>query len=77
VPDDRRVVLVRIAPKGLAALEETESLKQDRLQALLSHLDPAQLDRVEAALADIRTAVIAEFGPDYLAGHDHADHRVT
>ena len=39
VPDDRRVVLVRIAPRGIDALEETEALKQDRLQAILGHLD--------------------------------------
>lgn len=76
VPDDRRVVLVRIAPKGIAALEETEALKQDRIQAILGHLDAAQVDRVAAAIDDIRAAVAAEFGPDYLAGHDHT-HRAT
>jgi DNA-binding MarR family transcriptional regulator len=75
VPDDRRVVLVRIAPKGQDALEETEALKQDRLQAILGHLSPAQVDRVAAALDDIKSAVVAEFGPDYLAGHDHTQHR--
>ena len=75
VPDDRRVVLVRIGPKGLDALEETEALKQGRLQAILAHLSPAQVDRVAAALDDIQGAVVAEFGPDYLAGHDHDHHR--
>ena len=75
VPDDRRVVLVRIGPNGVAALEETEALKQDRLQAILGHLSPAQVERVAAALDDIQTAVVAEFGPDYLAGHDHTHHR--
>jgi DNA-binding MarR family transcriptional regulator len=77
VPDDRRVVLVRIGPKGLDALEETEALKQDRLQAILGHLSPAQIDRVAAALDDLKTAVVTEFGPDYLAGHDHASHRTS
>src|SRR4051794_2827358 len=77
VPDDRRVVLVRIAPKGAAALEETEALKQDRLHAILAHLDQAQIDRVAAALDDIKAAVASEFGPEYLAGHDHAHHRAT
>jgi DNA-binding MarR family transcriptional regulator len=71
VPDDRRVVLVRIAPRGLEALEETEAIKQDRLQAILAHLDVAQLDRLALALDDVREAVIAEFGPDVFAGHDH------
>ena len=71
VPDDRRVVLVRIAQKGMQALEETEAVKQDRLQAILSHLDQGQLTRVASALDDIRAAVATEFGPDVFAGHDH------
>ena len=71
VPDDRRVVLVRIAPRGLEALDETEAIKQDRLQAILAHLDAPQLDRLVLALDDIRGAVIAEFGSDFVAGHDH------
>jgi DNA-binding MarR family transcriptional regulator len=72
VPDDRRVVRVRIAEGGLRALDETEAVKQDRLQAILGHLDTAQVERVAAALDDLRVAVIAEFGPEYLSGHDHA-----
>jgi DNA-binding MarR family transcriptional regulator len=75
VPDDRRVVLVRIGPRGLAALEETEAIKHDRIQAILARLDASQVERVAAALDDIRSAVVAEFGPDYL-GHDHLHHRV-
>jgi len=74
-PEDRRVVLVRIAPRGVEALEETEAIKQDRLHAILAHLDAVQLDRVAAALDDIRSAVVAEYGPDYLSGHDHVHHR--
>ena len=75
VPDDRRVVLVRIAAYGRERIEETEALKQDRLQAILGHLDAAQLDRVASALDDIRGAVLAEFGPDYLSGHEHLQHQ--
>jgi len=75
VPDDRRVVLVRIAPKGVDAVEQTEALKHDRLAAILGHLDPAQLARAATALTDIRGAVAAEFGDDYLSGHDHLHHR--
>ena len=71
VPDDRRVVLVRIAPSGSQAIEQIEAVKQDRLQAILGHLDASQLDRIAAALDDIRGAVLEEFGPDYLSGHDH------
>jgi hypothetical protein len=68
-------VLVRISAKGMQTLEEIEAVKQDRLQAILGHLTQAQVDRVAAALDDLRAAVTAEFGPDYLAGHDHSHHR--
>lgn len=71
VPDDRRVVLVRIAANGLAALDEMEAVKQDRLQAILSHLDAAQLERLATSLEDVRGAVLAEFGGDFPSGHDH------
>jgi len=71
VAGDRRVVLVRIGERGRQALEETEAVKQDRLQAILGHLDKTQLNRIATALDDIRGAVIEEFGPDYLVGHDH------
>jgi DNA-binding MarR family transcriptional regulator len=77
VPDDRRVVLVRIAAGGIRALEETEAVKQDKLQSILSHLDEKQLKRLAIALDDIRGAVVAEFGPDYLTGHDHAHRPAT
>ena len=70
VPDDRRVVLLRLAARGTQALDETEALKQDRLQAILAHLDAGQLTRVAEAFDDIRAAVVMEFGSD-LSGHDH------
>ena len=71
VPDDRRIVLVRMAAHGEQALDEMEAFKQDRLQSILSHLDERQLERVAVALDDLRQAVISEFGTDYLEGHDH------
>ena len=75
VPDDRRVVLVRIGPRGIQALDETEAIKHDRLDG-----DPRPISTRprstawRAALDDIRAAVIAEFGPDFV-GHDHTHHR--
>ena len=71
VPDDRRVVLVRIAAKGIQALEELEAVKQDRLQAIIGHLDAEQVARLATCIDDIRAAVATEFGPEYLSGHDH------
>jgi DNA-binding MarR family transcriptional regulator len=71
VPDDRRVVLVRISPGGSQALDEIEAIKQDRLQAILGHLDRSQTVRLATCLDDIRGAIAAEFGPDFVGGHTH------
>ena len=71
VPDDRRVVLVRIAAGGIAAMDETEAVKQDRMRSILARLDPVQLDRLTTAFADLRTAIAAEFGDDLLTAHSH------
>jgi len=71
VPDDRRVVLVRISTGGAQALDEIEAVKQDRLQAILGHLDGTQLARVVQTYDDIRGAIVAELGADYLDGHTH------
>jgi DNA-binding MarR family transcriptional regulator len=74
VPDDRRVVLVRISAGGARALDETEAIKQDRLQSILGHLDGPQLSRLTKSLEDIRGAIVAEFGPDFIKEHTH-DHQ--
>lgn len=71
VPDDRRVVQVRLAPSGVQALETIEAIKQDRLRQVLEHLDPEQLARVARALDDLRLAVVEEMGPDFGAPHEH------
>jgi DNA-binding MarR family transcriptional regulator len=71
VPGDRRVVLVRISTGGAHALDEIEAVKQDRFQAILSHLDGEQLARCAQAFDDVRGAIAAELGPDHLAGHTH------
>jgi DNA-binding MarR family transcriptional regulator len=71
VPDDRRVVLVRISTGGAQALDETEAIKQDRLQSILSHLDGPQLSRLAKSLEDVRGAIVAEFGADFVGGHTH------
>lgn len=73
VPDDRRVVGVRLTPGGVQAIETMEAIKQDRLRAVLGHLDAAQRARVAAAISDLRQAVITELGPDYGSGHNHLD----
>jgi DNA-binding MarR family transcriptional regulator len=60
VPDDRRIVAVRIAPGGLAAIEALELFRRDKMIRLLSHLTPRQLAGVRQALADVRDAYVRE-----------------
>lgn len=71
VPDDRRVVEVRLTPGGVQALETIEAIKQDRLRNILGRLDSAELAGVAGALAAIRRAVESEMGPDHGSSHTH------
>lgn len=71
VPDDRRVVEVRLTDGGVQALEAIEAIKQDRLRSILGHMETAELAGVAGALAAIRKAVVMEMGPDYGSGHEH------
>jgi DNA-binding MarR family transcriptional regulator len=71
VENDRRVVLVRASEEGARIRDEIEALKQDRMRSILGRLEPAQLERVLAALSDIRGALVEEIGTDHLDGHIH------
>ena len=71
VPDDRRVVLVRVVAEGVRVRDEVEAMRQDRLRAVLGRLDPAQLDQVLAATIDLRRAAAEEIGTDHLVAHTH------
>ena len=69
VPDDRRIVLVRVAPEGARVRDEVEALRQDNMRAILSRLDAPQLKRVLAALTDITAAIAETVGKDHLDIH--------
>lgn len=71
VPDDRRVVLVRVAVEGVRVRDEVEAMRQDRLRAVLGRLDSVQLERVLAATVDLRRAAAEEIGTDHLVAHTH------
>ena len=71
VPSDRRVVLVRPSAEGARVRGEIEALKQDRMRSILARLEPSQLERVLAAITDLRVAVIEEIGTDHLDEHAH------
>lgn len=63
LPDDRRVVLVRLATGGLQALDQTEGIKLEQIRAICDRLDDTQLLRISTAIADLRGAIAAEFPP--------------
>ena len=58
VPDDRRIVLVRLTAGGESTLEEVELLRQDLLERLLARLDEPQLGRLADCLSDIHGAAV-------------------
>ncbi len=57
VPEDRRIVVVRLTAAGEALLEEVDALSGDLLRQVLVGLEPAQLDGMAQAIADLRAAV--------------------
>jgi len=59
VPEDRRVVLVRVTPTGIRTLEENDALSDELLRDVLDRLDPAQLPIVAHAMAEFRAALEA------------------
>jgi MarR family transcriptional regulator, organic hydroperoxide resistance regulator len=74
VPDDRRVVLVRVTDAGRSVLDETEALRSEMLRQILDRLPPERLDGLTEAMADLRSAVEIFAGTPGISGHDHATH---
>ena len=69
VPEDRRVVVVRVTEAGQRLLREVDALSDDLFRSVLERLAPDQLLGVGQAVADLRAAVDAEVKSD---GHCHA-----
>jgi DNA-binding MarR family transcriptional regulator len=59
VPEDRRVVVVRVTDAGERLLGEVDALSDEMFRSVLGRLDPAQLRGVGQAVADLRAAVDA------------------
>jgi DNA-binding MarR family transcriptional regulator len=71
VANDRRVVLVRITAAGRGVLSEVESGREGIVDRILDELDPGQLSRLAAALADLRSALTTTFASHARAHHSH------
>jgi DNA-binding MarR family transcriptional regulator len=57
VPDDRRIVLVRPTQAGLDLVDDVELVKSEVMIDALASLEPAQLDRLTTASADLGAAI--------------------
>lgn len=74
--DDRRVVLARITPRGRELLREVEGFKAETIKLVLDRLDDPSLERVAAAMDDLRGALAAVLSEHPEAfDHDHDHHR--
>jgi DNA-binding MarR family transcriptional regulator len=75
VPDDRRVVLVRLTDAGRSALEEIEVFRDEAVGRIVDQLDERQLTRLATTLADLRAAVARVTADDpELFAHNHQFH---
>lgn len=63
VPEDRRIVLIRVTPAGTRMLEEVDALSDDLLRGVLSRLGRGRLAGVAQAVADLRVALGEAIGP--------------
>ncbi len=63
VPDDRRVVIVRMTDLGRRLMDDMELLRENTFRAVLDRLVPEQLAGIDAATADLRDAINEEVDP--------------
>jgi DNA-binding MarR family transcriptional regulator len=62
VPEDRRIVMVRLTGAGAQLIEEQDALADDLLRSVLGRLKPSQLPAIAQATADLRAALEATTG---------------
>jgi DNA-binding MarR family transcriptional regulator len=57
VPDDRRVVLVRVSARGEDQIAKVDLLREELIRRVIGQLDEPQLERLRGSLADVRDAL--------------------
>lgn len=62
VPEDRRVVIIRLTTAGVQMLVEQDAMTDELLRTVLGRLTPSQLIVVARATADLRAALEATTG---------------
>jgi MarR family transcriptional regulator, 2-MHQ and catechol-resistance regulon repressor len=63
VPEDRRIVLIRVTPAGEAMLGEIDALSDELMRSVLGRLDRSERTAVAQAFASLREALAAAAGP--------------
>jgi DNA-binding MarR family transcriptional regulator len=69
VPEDRRVVMIRVTDAGRRMLEEVDAISSDLLRSVFGRIGRSQLAGVGRAIAELRRALEAEMG---VASDPHA-----
>jgi DNA-binding MarR family transcriptional regulator len=64
VPEDRRIVLIRVTDAGERMLREIDALSDELLRSVLGHLDRSKLAGVRQAFTSLRDAVSVATGTD-------------
>jgi DNA-binding MarR family transcriptional regulator len=64
VPEDRRIVLIRVTEAGERMLREIDALSDELLRSVLGHLDRSKLAGVRQAFTSLRDAVSVATGTD-------------
>src|SRR4029078_7221759 len=59
VPEDRRVVLVRVTEAGTRMIQTNDALSDELMRAVLGRLNPAELPVIARATAEVRAALEA------------------
>lgn len=69
VPEDRRIVMIRVTPEGLRMLGEIDALSDELLREVLSRIGPSKLGGVAQAVTALRDALAVATGGDQLDPH--------
>ncbi|MEX1172037.1 MAG: MarR family transcriptional regulator [Chloroflexota bacterium] len=72
VPDDRRIVLVKLTEAGRRLLDDIEVLRTEMLRTVLERLDHDQIQGLARATTDLRSAIAAVADAPGATDHDHA-----
>jgi DNA-binding MarR family transcriptional regulator len=59
VPEDRRIVMVRVTDTGARLIEQNDALSDELMRDVLGRLSPDELPAIARATADVRAALEA------------------